>query len=514
MLRQRRQPLALHQIEQLQHRAARRFLADLPIAVLFALAGSLAHAQPAGDSLKAKAPRPPIALQHRSDPWSGDFDGMVERRLVRVLVPYSRTLYFNDKGAQRGLTAAAVRDFERFLADKFKLRGRPITVVAMPTTRDRLRAGLAEGRGDIAAGNITITASRDALVDFSYPLAEGVAEIIVTGPASPRISSLEDLSGREVHVRKSSSYYESLSALNRRFSAEGRKPVKLTLVPDALEDEDLMDMLGAGMLKLIVVDSWKAEIWAGMVRKIRPRADLALGSGTSIGWAFRADSPKLAAVVNEYLRRYATSHAAKIEQLPQYVKELRNVTASSDWARFEKTIVLFRKYGRRYRFDYLLLAAQSYQESRLDQSARSPRGAIGIMQVMPDTAEAVGAGDITEAEPNIHAGVRYLRHLYDREVNSRGLDEHNRALFAFAAYNAGPGRVARLRAEAKRTGLDPNLWFNNVERIAALRVGQETVGYVRNIYKYYVAYKLQLETLEARQAAGRQLRRAAPEKKI
>src|SRR5690242_7535806 len=184
-------------------------------AVLLALAPSLAHAQPAGDSLRAKAPRPPIALEHRSDPWSGDFDGMVERRLVRILVPYSRTLYFNDKGAQRGLTAAAVRDFERFLADKFKLRGRPITVVAMPTTRDQLLAGLAEGRGDIAAGNITITASRDALVDFSYPLAEGVAEIVVTGPASPRISSLEDLSGREVHVRKSSSYYESLSALNR-----------------------------------------------------------------------------------------------------------------------------------------------------------------------------------------------------------------------------------------------------------------------------------------------------------
>src|SRR5262245_59060485 len=179
-----------------------------------ALAAGLAGAQPAGDSAKAKASRHPTTLQHRSDPWFGDFDGMVERRLVRVLVPYSRTLYFNDKGAQRGLTAAAVRDFERFLADRLKLRGRPVTVVAMPTTRDRLIQGLVEGRGDIAAGNITITASRDALVDFSEPLAKSVTEIIVTGPASPALSTLADLAGRELHVRRSSSYYESLSALN------------------------------------------------------------------------------------------------------------------------------------------------------------------------------------------------------------------------------------------------------------------------------------------------------------
>jgi membrane-bound lytic murein transglycosylase MltF len=450
----------------------------------------------------------PVSLQARTEPWLGDFDGMVERRLVRVLVPYSRTLYFNDKGAQRGLTAGTVRDFEVFLARKYKLRGRPITVVAMPTTRDRLLSGLVEGGGDIAAGNLTITPARDKLVDFSQPLSEQVTEIVVTGPASPRLASLDDLSGREVHVRESSSYYASLRALDRRFRSQGRAPITITFVPEALEDEDLMDMLGAGLLRLIVVDSWKADVWARMVRRIRPRHDLALGAPSSIGWAFRSNSPKLAAVVDEYLRSYATSRATRLEELPDYVKQLGNVTASSDWTRFEKTIALFKKYGRRYRFDYLMLAAQGYQESRLDQSARSAQGAIGIMQVLPGTAEAVGAGDITEVEPNIHAGVRYLRHLYDRELKRPGPDEQNRTLFAFAAYNAGPGRLARLRAEAKRTGLDPNQWFNNVERVAALRVGQETVGYVRNIYKYYVAYKLQLETLEARKAAHRQLRAA------
>jgi len=437
-------------------------------AALLVFAVSLADAQPTDDAQKPrhKAPRPPTALQHRFEPWLGDFDGMLERRLVRVLVPYSRTLYFNDKGAQRGLTAAAVRDLERFLADKFKLRGRPITVIAMPTTREKLLAGLVEGRGDIAAGNITITAARDRLVDFSDPFAEGVAEIVVTGPASPRLSTLEDLAGREVHVRRSSSYYESLRALDLRFRAEGRRPMRLTLVPDALEDEDLMDMLGAGLLKLIIVDSWKADIWAGMVRTIKPRGDLELGGESSIGWAFRSDSPKLAAVVNEYLHTYAASRAVRDEQFPQYVKELRNVTASTDWVRFEKTIALFRKYGRIYRFDYLMLAAQAYQESRLDPDARSKSGAIGLMQLLPSTAQGIAVhtggsrfrvSDLDDPEINVRYGAWYLHHLLQKYGDER---------LALAAYNAGQQNVDTWRAEGKGVQFpETRAYVDEVERL-------------------------------------------------
>jgi membrane-bound lytic murein transglycosylase MltF len=181
---------------------------------------------------------------------------------------------------------------------------------------------------------------------------------------------------------------------------------------------------------------------------------------------------------------------------------VRNATAEADWQRFEKTVALFRKYGERYSFDYLMVAALGYQESRLDQNARSHVGAIGIMQLMPETAQGLEVGDITKAEPNVHGGFKYLRQIYDRHLDTGGLDEQNRTLFAIAAYNAGSGRVARLRAEASQKGLDPNVWFNNVELIAARRVGQETVIYVRNIYKYYIAYKLQLETLEERRAAA------------
>jgi membrane-bound lytic murein transglycosylase MltF len=442
-------------------------------------------------------------LEPEIEHWSGDFDGMFERRLVRVLVPYSRTLFFNDKGAQRGLVADALRDFEVYLNKKHKQKTRPITVVAVPTTREELLPRLLQGTGDIAVGNLTITPERAKRVDFSIPTNTAVAEIVVTGSASPALATLDDLAGHEVHVRRSSSYYESLARLNKRFQALAKPPMKLALVPDALEDEDMMDMLAVGLLKVIVVDSWKAQLWAGLLpKKIKPRADLALTEAGTTGWAFRKDSPKLAAMVNDFIRRHPGSHAARLKAYPAYLKGVRNATAEADWKRFEQTVALFRKYGQRYSFDYLMVAALGYQESRLDQNARSHVGAIGIMQLMPDTARGLKVGDVTQTEPNVHGGFKYLRQIYDRHLDTAGLDEQNRTLLAIAAYNAGSGRVAKLRAEAEEKGLDPNVWFNNVELIAARRVGQETVVYVRNIYKYYIAYKLQLEMLEARRAAA------------
>jgi membrane-bound lytic murein transglycosylase MltF len=257
---------------------------------------------------------------------------------------------------------------------------------------------------------------------------------------------------------------------------------------------------------VIAVDDWMAELWAGLLPKIKPRPDLALSSAGATGWAFRKDSPKLAAVVNEYIGRYPGARAKRFKTYPAYLKQLRNATAEADWQRFEKTIALFRKYGERYSFDYLMVAALGYQESRLDQRARSHVGAIGIMQLMPETGRGLKVGDITKAEPNVHGGFKYLRQIYDRHLDTDGLDEQNRTLLAIAAYNAGSGRVANLRAEAAAKGLDPNVWFNNVELVAARRIGHETVVYVRNVYKYYIAYTLQLETLEARRAAAAKLK--------
>jgi len=149
--------------------------------------------------------------------------------------------------------------------------------------------------------------------------------------------------------------------------------------------------------------------------------------------------------------------------------------------------------------DFLLMAAQGFQESRLNHNARSRVGAIGIMQVMPATGRELKVGDITKLEPNIHAGIKYMRTLRDRYFADEPMDDLNKGLFTFAAYNAGPGRVRQLRRIAEERGLNPNVWFGNVEQIASERIGRETVTYVANIFKYYVAYRLVLEEAERRE---------------
>ena len=479
--------------------------------ILFGIAGIAASCsfEGAGEGLRAglvaSAHAAPVALEPELEPWIGDFDGMFERRMVRVLVPHSRTLYFNDKGQQRGLVADALKDMEIWLNKKYKLKTRPITVVALPTTREMLLPGIVDGTGDVAVGNLTITEERARRVDFSIPARTNVVEIVVTGPESPPIAKLDDLAGQEVHVRRSSSYYESLVRLNNRFRAQRKSAVKLSLVPEALEDEDMIEMVGAGLLGIIVVDDWKAKIWGQFVPGIALREDLALSEPSPTGVAFRKGSPKLAAEINQFIRTHPGSFAARDKSYPQYIKRLQNPTASAEWKRFQTTIALFKKYGERYSFDYLMVAAMGYQESRLDQNARSHVGAIGIMQLMPETGRSLRVGDITKAEPNVHGGFKYLRQIYDKHLDTSQLDEQNRTLFAIAAYNCGSGRVASLRKEAAAKGLDGNVWFNNVEVIASRRVGQETVVYVRNIYKYYVAYKLQLDLLEARRAAAQKV---------
>ena len=164
-------------------------------------------------------------------------------------------------------------------------------------------------------------------------------------------------------------------------------------------------------------------------------------------------------------------------------------------------VELFKKYGAQYNVDYLLMAAQGYQESTLDQDVKSPVGAIGVMQVMPPTGKELNVGDITQIDANIHAGVKYMRFMMDRYYKDEPMDKLNKALMTFASYNAGPGRIRQLRRETKKRGLDPNVWFGNVERIASERIGRETVTYVSNIYKYYITYRLLTEQRERRDAA-------------
>ena len=427
-------------------------------------------------------------------PWHGDLDGMVKRRVIRAVVAVSMTQYFLDGAVQRGITYEALQQFEEALNKKLGTGNLKVHVAIVPVARDKLLPALVEGRADIAAANLTITPERQTLVDFSAPAWSDVKEIVVTGPKSPELEELHDLAGQEIHVRRSSSYYESLLNLNEELRSAGKQEVRLVLADEHLEDEDLLQMVNAGLLPIVIVDSSKADFWVQIFDNLRPHPDLAVRTGGEIAWAFRKDSPQLAAEVNAFIRANRKGTLMGNILFKRYLKNTKWVTqalSSSEMAKFNATIDLFRSYGEQYDFDHLMLAALAYQESRLDQSVRSGAGAIGVMQLLQSTASDpnVGIPNIEELEPNIHAGTKYLRFLQDRYFKDAAMGEVNKTLFTFASYNAGPARVRGLRNKAEAAGLDPNVWFDNVEVIAAREIGRETVQYVSNIYKYYIAYR-------------------------
>jgi len=456
------------------------------------------------------------ALDVRTRAQKVDFDAMLERRAIKFYLPYSRSLYFIDKGRERGISADVMREFERWVNKKYakQLGKRPFTVFAVVATRDKLLADLQGGYADVAVGNIKVLDELMNEVDF-VGLDQNITttEILVTGPASPTIASIDDLSGKTVHLREVSSQNLSLKALNERFRKEGRPEAKAVFVPNALEDEDLLEMLNAGLLQAIITDDWRAKMWAPVLHKVTVREDIQLRPKTKMGWAIRKNSPKLAAELNEFHAYYAKTHGGIPALQRQYmsrIKALKNATATEDHKRYLQLIEIFDKYGKQYNFEPMMLAAQGYQESTLNQDAKSPVGAIGVMQVMPATGAELKVGDIHKAEPNIHAGAKYMDQLMIRYFQDAKFDEQNRTLFAFASYNAGPGNISRMRKEAAKRGLDPDQWFNNVEIVTAERIGIETTTYVRNIFKYYVAYKLAVQVQETAASAKEQV---APAKK-
>ena len=486
-------------------------LAPLVLALLAAVGGVACDSAkqppaPAAAPVAAAPPPPPPVAPAGLPTWTGDYPALKDRRVVRMLVVYSKTFYFIDKAQQRGITYDMGMELEKFLNAGNKDKTRPIRVVFIPVSRDQLVSGVAAGAGDIATGGLTITPGREKQLDFTVPAADNINEILVTAPDIAPPASVDELSGRSVFVRKSSAYYESLTDLNSRLAAAGKKPVEIVLAEENLEDEDILEMVNAGLVDATVVDSYVADFWKEIFTSIRPQAAIALRSNAQVAWGIRKSSPELKQVLDAFVEKHKIGTMTGNMLFKRYLQNTRwarGATKAEDMRRFKELTGYFQKYATRYDFDWLLLMAQGYQESQLDQKTRSPVGAIGVMQVMPATArdKNVGIPDIQLVEPNIHAGVKYMRFLVNEYFDEPGIDRVNRHLFAFASYNAGPNRIARLRKQAAAQGLDPNKWFNNVEVVVAEDVGRETVQYVSNIFKYYVAYKLTLDRAKQREAA-------------
>ncbi len=443
-----------------------------------------------------------IDVNSINKPWKGDLDAMIKRGAIRVLVVPSKTFYFVDKGVERGSTHDFVRQFEddlnKKLAAEKKLshKNLKVKVFFVPVGRESVIAALNAGKGDIAASALTVTDSGRKIVEYSVPVYPGVDEVVVAAPGTMAINSVEDLSGKVVYVRPSSSYRESLLALNQRLAAQKRAPVLIRDASENLEDEDLIEMVSAGLIPLTIINVPVAKFWKQVFPAITVYDNVAVRKGGDIAWAIRKSSPQLKAAVDDFITHNGKGTAIGNMLLARYLKDARyvkNAASAEDRKKFQALVGYFQKYGQEYDVDWLLMAAQGYQESQLNQQAKSQVGAVGVMQLMPATGKEMKVGDITETEANIHAGVKYMRWMMDNYYGNEPMTKLDKALFAFASYNAGAGRVSGLRKEAAKRGLNPNIWFHNVEYVAAEKIGAETVTYVANIYKYYIAYRLILD---------------------
>jgi membrane-bound lytic murein transglycosylase MltF len=470
----------------------------------------------------AQSPELPPALTEADGPLglhTGDLDGMQQRRMIRVAVFLNKTHYFIDAlGQPRGIAYDALTEFERFLNRKLnptdKIGKNKVLVVLIPTSPAAIEKDLTSGKTDIVALPIHITEERKKRLDFVQMATS--QDVVVSGPAAPVLASLDDLAGKEVYLHRVTLSWERLADRSKQLTAAGKPAIKMEEADTNLQWEDTLEMANAGIVPYTVVPLQIANIWKSVFPGLKIDSSFPVLEAGDTGWALRKDSPKLRALLEEFAKTHRAGTAFGDKLISQYLKNpqfVRNNRSPESIRRFQQLGPLFRKYAEQYDFPWLLIAAEAYQESGLNHEAKSPVGAIGVMQVMPSTAATppVSIPDVSTPESNINAGVKLLKFIRDDYFKNEPMDIVNKSLMTLAAYNAGPARLKQCRELAVKQGLDPNLWFNNVEYTVAKKVGAETVNYVSNIYKYYIAYKLNEGQLAA--AATAKTKPAAPSPK-
>jgi len=420
---------------------------------------------------------------------TGDLPQMLERHQIRVLVVPSRSTYFlDDKGQPRGIDYELLKGWEKILNKGRKKGTPPISVIFIPVTLEELGDALLEGRGDIA-GITLLTPSRANEFAYATPIFEKIQEVVVTARSGPPISSLEELSGQEVHVLSGSAQLESLVELNERFKKSGLAPIKVVQAEPYVADENLLEMINAGMIPAAVVPDAFAKLWSRIFKNLVVHEKIPVTAGMKAAWAVRKENPLLLAKLNEAIASVLKKNKRAFERdFNQYFKTTRWIeNPFVEGAKYELSDH-FQREAAAFGMDWLQLMAQGFQESALNPEAKSPAGAVGIMQLLPSTAEWLGVMNYDEPGGNIHAGAKYMARLMKRYAKVPEITEDNRFFFALAAYNAGPGRVRKYRKRAIKLGYDPNRWFANVERVALRSGNLETVMYVRNILNYTLAY--------------------------
>ncbi len=444
------------------------------------------------------ASKPSLGLPLTFARHVGDLDGMKKRHVIRVLVVPSHSGFFYDKGIPRGIYYEAFDEFQRFANQKLRSDAVKITVYFIPVRPEQLERALLEGVGDVVGYGVIVTPERKKAVLFTTPIDSNVKQVVVIGPKAGNVTTMEELSGKEVYVNPLTDYYQNLQILSKELQKAGKPPIVVKAADPNLTDEDLLEMVNAGLLPATATIGIRAEFWSKVLPNLTVHPNMVLKEEGQMAFATRKDSPQLRQLLDEFVQNHQLGTSFGNTVLRRYLQNtqwVKNATSTEEMRKFQEYVGYFKKYAAEYNFDYLMLVAQGYQESLLDQSRRNPSGAVGIMQVIPKYAAAppISISSVNTAEKNIEAGAKMLHNIGETYFKDDKLDATNKTLMVFASYNAGPSRIARLRKKAASEGLDPNQWFGNVELMAAKDVGQETVQYVSNIYKYYVAYKLTLE---------------------
>jgi membrane-bound lytic murein transglycosylase MltF len=439
----------------------------------------------------------PIVSSHLKEKYTDDLSNLIKRRYIRILTTFNKTNFFISGGQLYGFEYSLFKGYEKFLNKGLKKSELKIVLEIIPVSRDELIPMLNEGFGDIAAAGLTITPDRLKQVDFTNPYLTGIDEVIVVNGSVKGLKKIEDLSGRKVFVRASSSYYESLLSLNNELFKKARAPIEIIKVDETLEMEDILELLNSEAIDITVSDSHIAKIWTGVFDNINIMNHLRIRKGSKIAWMVRKNNPELKSSLNQFIKTHKKGTLLGNIFFNRYYKNnkwIRNPLADKEHKKILFYIDLFKKYANKYNFDWMLIMALAYQESGLDHSQKSPFGAIGLMQIKPSTAagKKIGIHNVNEVENNIHAGTKYLALLRDYYFNDPNIKEKDRIRFTLAAYNAGPNKIKKVRKLAQQMGLNPNRWFRNVEMAALKSIGQETVRYVSNINKYYIVYRLGL----------------------
>lgn len=431
-------------------------------------------------------------LEFHSQPRFHDLPQLLKDRQITVLVVNHPAYYFLAHSRPRGIAYDMMREYEGIINDYYFRNSKlKLNIIFKPVASADIINLLEQGQGDIAIGPLIPTKQDKDKVTFTKPLYNDHRLILLSHNSTQTYQDIAQLSGKAIWVRRNSIYHHKLLEVNQRIVAQQKLPITINLVGAEIEDYELLDMLDNQQIFMTMISSHSMRLWKKIYRNIKIHSELVIENDLASNWAVQKDTPKLLASLNRFIKNHKKgSKLGNILHRRYLVTHpwLNKIFYEKFEQRYRVTTKIIQKYAKQYNFDWQLILAQAYQESHLNQNAVSHRGAVGVMQVLPSTAQEpyININDLTNIDSNIHAGIKYLHFMQQRYFNSAGIEPLDSILLTFAAYNAGPAKMRRIRNKAKAKGLNPNIWFNNVEKITAEVVGRETVVYVNNIYKFYL----------------------------